>query len=1773
MATALQQQLAAIAANSTHQLDLKAQKARHAKSLLFDPRDASTQTFDTIHQLCLEGFEELCQLDARFIPFSRSLFSEQSKSEDRTSMTAKENAELDKVIERFLALLGGRLLLKPAMKAAEWLVRRFRVQEYNTEAVLFAFLPYHSSPIFTALLSILPHQLPPTFRFLHPYVTQQAQNPPRHAIVMAASNVSAFFTAFSQHVLSVAQAKYHSALLLGFWASITAQAVNAMIDATRSGRETVRRQKEEDLLLKLLPILQSALGIKGVPELYLGSCMIMTIVATKASLADKVLNAMMEAVATAWTEQIVEDGIVCLSVLAEEKQQLLLSKPTFRALLDEAELLLTIEHVGAKYRVDKLLTGIAVSAIDGLTQGECADASALLTDLLKSDALPEEGKLLVLENAITQASQLQPSGGQAIVAAVTRSVSENEVAGLLQQASQKAGINLAQLDSDLALQIQQGAMESEAEAEPEPMLIDHDVEIDANESNLSLGDLPALPSKDSSFLEVKHERLFGEYASAFQKVSLAKRDLETLLNAPALQKSSAFEQPNLLSFLARVWTSELPSSTKSRALQIARDLFEQFVLQDHVGDLQALIPYLISALADSASSVRNAAAAACISLEAIYRTMKKSKADAKVWAKDDVYGKESSTLHWLTHADAHKILSDALLPILEDCVVDQTYVGQALTDIINAPSSAARSDRKELKQASRAALFSNLASHVVLTPVVRVKLSLLEILKKVGKTAGSSRTQILLPYIKHYFSQLASPANHKASRDLCKMLLANVSSRSSDEVQFLKALAIGEVTSVTECCALGFSRLRHLWSSMKEAAQDDLVGWLVSLSLDSGASQEVQTGAVETLRALQLPTRTLVQLVETLPSVPELQSQPPSAKKRRTSDVIKSGSIDKQKLHLAIKRITFVLELVEGAKPEKHPQLLEGLFYILSELHHYKSSLESELVYLQGLLINNLLSVVNGLVSSPFKDVDKSVIRADLIVECVRTTSSTQVHQAALLLMSALASWAPDLVLHSVMPLFTFMSATILKQGDDYSAHVTDQTVSQIIPPLAASLKKRGRDLISGAAELLLSFTAAFEHIPLHRRAGLFHNLVETLGANESLSAIVAMLIERYPEDPTALSFVSSLMERFAPSTQLVAVQRILDLVFDTLRAKRGLSDTILGYAEKTAEQATASTAVLLEGLASTLSNGALRKLLAKELKKGGDGADALRNNYSVILERAMQLELQLKAHGQLSDSATNVLTSLLGLMPTSDFIEASGTLMQAGSDEIRRQVFWSLEQRVKAAKRGDTALQKIFIELLPQCALFVAQSQPVQTRLAAIKCIDCIADRFGKTDRASLFRVAQQIAGQHALGAGSGEQGLRMTSVLCLASMIEVLGDEFIPILPKSLETITQYMDEAYRNDEDEEDIEMLDAGFSFGLAVLDHIPWMLSGQHLNRLLALAAASGETQALSFSSLAAKKLSADSFLASLRETWEEVVTLSIEQDEDAALRHVGALRQAVQHYTKATVSKNFQVLSELLLQAHDLRRILTESDAENDTTSLSELVNSTTMDTVLKLNDATFRPFFVRFNEWSSARKGELATTLRKTSFFSFALAFFEQLKSLVTGYASYLLEDAASLLQSLSPTSPHERELLHIVLDALASSFANDQGDFWQSPDHFKPIAEPLICRLQRASKTDATQHIVPAIVELAAAVQSPDLHKEMNRIIMTYMRHEDAAVRLAAVKCERALTDRLHIDWLHLLPEMLAFISELQEDDDGFVERETLRWIHQIEEVTGESLDSMLQ
>ena len=126
MTTTLANHLSQIRASSGGSLDPKSQQKAHSQSLLFDPKIARNQDLSTIYQFCFEGFQDLCRLDKRHALYHKSLFNDRSKSLDRSQLTTAQNEQLDVALEEFLSLVSSKLLLKPALRSVEWLVRRFR---------------------------------------------------------------------------------------------------------------------------------------------------------------------------------------------------------------------------------------------------------------------------------------------------------------------------------------------------------------------------------------------------------------------------------------------------------------------------------------------------------------------------------------------------------------------------------------------------------------------------------------------------------------------------------------------------------------------------------------------------------------------------------------------------------------------------------------------------------------------------------------------------------------------------------------------------------------------------------------------------------------------------------------------------------------------------------------------------------------------------------------------------------------------------------------------------------------------------------------------------------------------------------------------------------------------------------------------------------------------------------------------------------------------------------------------------------------------------------------------------------------------------------------------------------------------------------------------------------------------------------------------------------------------------------------------------------------
>ncbi|KAJ4376771.1 snoRNA-binding rRNA-processing protein utp10 [Didymella sp. IMI 355093] len=1760
MATALQKQLAAIAASSTHQLDLKAQKSAHGKSLLFESRVAGSQSFESLFLICHDGFRELCALDARFRQFASSLFSEQSKEEDRLQMTDAENKKLNAVLEAFITLVGPRLLLKPAQKALEWLVRRFKVHEYNTDTLVLTYLPYHQTPQFVALLSILPAQPRHALRFLFPYI-QAKTNPPRQTIVYTAINTPDFFNAFQSYIVRVLEAGHESTHLLNFWATVTYQAIHGIFNTGTQGRRDMQAQKTEDVLLRVIPVLNSSMRLSNGPEVVVACYLIIHALVTNAQLGDKVLDTLMEAMVLAQDADSLSQCILVLATVAEQRSSAQIPNVVARRLLKTPQLSSALTAAAAQCSVGRLALGLALGALSGA--GRSDEKRTAFTELVESKLLTASQTQIVLSTLLrtVKDSALGSEEHGQLLELAAKLAEDPTLASRLQITAKENDIDL----EALGLSIDQSIEDTQAisfESEDEEME-------DAVDSEPSTISVPSF--KVSSFLDSTATTDYNAVAAAFEQ-AVSSNQAARFLASPELQQKEVDKSDVYLTLLARTWSTSTSAPVRVAALRAASSTLKRAAA---TADFQNIIPYLLHALCDTSSLVRRSAAAciATLSKRAVSNT-------PKVWGSA-LYGKQASKIAELKADDASTFLTLVLSPVLEECVMDSKFVISGVRDVLEGSSSA--KSKQSIKAPVRTSVLSFLSSHVAATPLLKVRVNVLPVFNFAGKISAGVRNDAIIPLVQQWSALAASDVAAKCADEQISVENADkghlnaLIAKEGKSAQLLGEIISGSLNKErVALVAAAFDQINAFWPSLKTDTRLPLAQTMLDLSLKESIEpfdQLCRERALETLRNAKLDSATLLTFLDSVPSALQMPEGPPTKKRRRTSrnEMARVEVSSTDELQRLLRRLTLVLELIEGSNPGSHPELFRALFNVFGDLQPLKQQSGSELVYLQSMILGALTPMVNFFKDHPETTEYQSAVRADLLIDAIRHSTSPQVQNSALLLISNLATWVPDLILHNLMPIFTFIGSTLLRQQDDYSAQVVDKTISRVVPQLAASLRAKHKNFLTGVSDLLLSFTAAFEHIPLHRRLKLFSELARTLSPEDSLSAIIALLADRYHNTKTQRRFSTELLLVFEPIHTLDAIKGYLDLVADAAGPKRKVSDTLFGLNEKKPAEVESAIQNLLVCLADLAADDRLRTHVTKAFRRKSDNSKP-RDVFASIVEVTIQLSKQIASTPKLYESCSRVLARALDLLPSTELVKSAELLLAKTDAQVQVAAIKSVQVRAASVVQNDRHAVQALVSFLPSVETILQKSKSLDAKIISVSCIDSIVERFGKKDASAVASVAQTIAGPQSLS--HSDDRVRVLSLLCLTSIVDVLEDEFISLLPSVLPVAFDYLSKAI----DEENVGLHNAVYTLISDIIERLGYMFSREYLDTALRLSHRSAtadleeacDESRRAFYQSVSEHLGVQEVFAAIQSTWAHAVS----QGFDASLEHLELLRSTIDVQTKAKLIKSSSTLFNLILSSFNLRTaVSSQKEAEYDDEEVEQLENTlveSALAMVLKLNDATFRPFFVQLvdQEGPVGAKPERAIT-----FYRFLAAFFDKFKSIVTTYSSYIIDHAAALLSKLIDASA-STELRSAVLSALQKTFQHDQDGFWQSPSHYGSIMPPLLKLLTIPAHEDVTTDVIPCITELAAAsASSLDNHREMNAVLLKYMRDEDAHTRLATVLCEQSLTKRLGEEWLGLLPEMLPFISELREDDDEMVERETQRWISSVEEVLGEDLEGMLQ
>ncbi|BFY99516.1 hypothetical protein BsWGS_02556 [Bradybaena similaris] len=302
------------------------------------------------------------------------------------------------------------------------------------------------------------------------------------------------------------------------------------------------------------------------------------------------------------------------------------------------------------------------------------------------------------------------------------------------------------------------------------------------------------------------------------------------------------------------------------------------------------------------------------------------------------------------------------------------------------------------------------------------------------------------------------------------------------------------------------------------------------------------------------------------------------------------------------KRIVILLELIQSKKKVSNAVLIVPVaFQVLGRVLEIEQKGSGE--YIKQLLLGTVYFICSrhqDVAGHDRRDAVKGEhLNMDLIVQCIRSSDNPHTHQQALMLLSAAAKISPDLLLHNMMTVFTFMGANILRQDDAYSFHVIGRILENVIPALVMACKEKSRDKVmtrttsskpdaaskSIQSEDMMSavlrvFVDAIPHIPAHRKIMLFDKLMNVVGAETYLWRLILLFIESVtvrsskqsaeekvdtvpdedkssgPVTMSDLEFLTSLCEKFSGSQLLRCFSQAMTYVIQLPEEKQAAAQT-----------------------------------------------------------------------------------------------------------------------------------------------------------------------------------------------------------------------------------------------------------------------------------------------------------------------------------------------------------------------------------------------------------------------------------------------------------------------------------------------------------------------------------------------------------------------------------------------------------------------------------------
>ncbi|CAI5735970.1 unnamed protein product [Hyaloperonospora brassicae] len=384
MASALTRQLQALREGG-------AGSKRRTDSFLYDPRAAARLDDETVFHGAQQGLEALKQLDARFEALEAdahvaALFSRQRIHFHRAQSALPDAPALDAALAQVLDALSAYFLLDAAHKVLEFLVRRYEVHRYNVDAVMATIVAYHESTWFVRMVRLL-HIHGTRWEFLLAVKLGDDATPLRRAALVQramddASIVEFVFTAATR--IGARHAKLTSLYTL---------VVLQLLDQCKVTEQRLRW---------LVPQLLTALKSSDFVELQSSAYMITTKLASKATLTDKVVDALVKALVKHTHAGAQLNALLCVIYLAQTQPSFRLSASAGKHLVQMDNAADVVRDATATYESATFVRTLIVFLTQHMKASDDA-YSRLLTTLIERVSVVDEFTGELVETMVAQA--------------------------------------------------------------------------------------------------------------------------------------------------------------------------------------------------------------------------------------------------------------------------------------------------------------------------------------------------------------------------------------------------------------------------------------------------------------------------------------------------------------------------------------------------------------------------------------------------------------------------------------------------------------------------------------------------------------------------------------------------------------------------------------------------------------------------------------------------------------------------------------------------------------------------------------------------------------------------------------------------------------------------------------------------------------------------------------------------------------------------------------------------------------------------------------------------------------------------------------------------------------------------------------------------------------------------------------------------------------------------------------------------------------------------